>query len=49
MMPLIWVLLGLSQVQLFGHAFQHPTVMAAKTPAGMLSKSGCRQTGCHGH
>src|SRR5689334_11373093 len=29
-------LLGLSQVQLPGHAFQHPTTMAAKTPAGTL-------------
>jgi hypothetical protein len=42
-------LLGFSQVQLFGHVFQHPTVVAAKTHVAMLSKSGCRQAGCHGH
>jgi hypothetical protein len=42
-------LLGLSQVQLFGHVFQHPTVVAAKTHMAMLSKSGRRQAGCHGH
>ena len=42
-------LLGLSQVQLPGHAFQHPTVVTAKTHMAMLGKSGCRQAGCHGH
>src|SRR4051794_8884560 len=42
-------LLGLSQVQLLGHVFQHPTIVAAKAHATMLPKSGCRQACCQGH
>ena len=42
-------LLDLSQVQLPGHMFQHPTIVAAKAHASLLRKCGCRQACCQGH